>query len=232
MSKQNSTFNLQPSTFVLPDLSDRTAWVIGKGPSFEGYYRRVQVHPRVDPRAVVVGINQVCTVVDCDYAFANDPQVVEQLRGAWPLDCRMVLPGHLLTAAEKQDVRCLPYEATNIRVGGWDHDGYIVERDEGRGTRDEGPADFTRTPTHAPRPVKHLRLVHWLGTPLTALQFLRVCGCRQVVTVGLDGVGGYSRFWGNACGADSEHQAILGGFREYAGRWGMDVRRWILEDEG
>jgi hypothetical protein len=245
----------------LPDLRGRVVWVIGKGPSFEGYYRAVSVHPRVDPGACVVGINQVAEWVDCDFGFANDGAMVRAMMGGWPVDCVPVLPGlwrseygnaeALETAAARgrgqveergqslnldcassvkiarndpsagssrdssndpndpygELKRVLWYEATSIRVGGWDSDGYILGED--RGARGE-----------------HVRLVHYLGTPLTALQFVRVCGCRDVVTVGLDGGGGYSRVWGNAPGAASEHAEILRGFLEYAGRWGMRVRRW------
>lgn len=132
----------------LPDLRGRVVWVIGKGPSFEGYYRAVSVHPRVDPRACVVGINQVAEWVDCDFGFANDGAMVRAMMGCWPVDCVPVLPGlwrseygnaEALERAESRGCndpygelkRVLWYEATSIRVGGWDSDGYILGEDRG-----------------------------------------------------------------------------------------------------
>lgn len=192
----------------VPDLRGRVVWIFGKGPSLEGYLSKTAVRPRLDAQAVHLGINQVPEVVDCDYGFANDFPMVERMAGRWPIDCRPVLPRGgegaygLDPAAGRRGAeyrRALWYDATSIRTGGWDSDEFILGGER-------------------------LRLVHWLGTPLTALQFARVCGCRDVVLAGIDGGGGYTLKWDNDCGADSAHAAIRDGIWEYALKWGLRVR--------
>lgn len=199
----------------LPDLTDRTVWIIGKGPSLEEYVKATVVHPRVDPRAVVVGINQVPTLVDCDYGFANDVPMVAQMAGEYGRDCIPVLPWHARSdyaqgsGATDDTLRegVIWYDATSVKTGGWDEKGFILHSGE------------------------RLRLVHYLGTPLTAMQWARVCGCRKVVLVGLDGHGGYTRKWGNSAPPDCEVGAIRAGVMEYAWNHGMKVEDCVKEKE-